>query len=290
MINLIAVGVYAIAVLIPQAIVYARLKWGLGAGIVAYLILCAITYAFAGPFFALEFGAVFGAAGLFLSIFAKNKFGVERVFLYTLIFIIVTSLLNFATTLKYRDKWNVKEHISKSIGALPELSPKDEGKSQKPKEIDPKIQERMEQAKKILMLTFPSINVVLLSVLVLIHLLLLKEIWHKLAKERGFYDLTRWRAKEFFIWPFLVSGFSIILPKDSALFAIGLNIFIISCLPFLFQGMSLLSFFMKKYKFPLVARAIAYVLVFSQVWFIILIFLGLADIWADLRKLKSVTA
>ena len=288
--NYVAYAVYAVAILIPQAIVYARLRWGIGAAIIVYLALFGISYAFGGPFFALEFGAVFGAAGLFLSIFAKTKTGVERVFLYTFIPLLLTSLLNFAALVKFQDKWDIKGHIARSIAPIqPEKAPA-QGAIPEQQKIEPKLQERLEQLKKILMITFPSINVILLAILVLIHLIWLKVLWPELAKERGFYELSRWRVKEYFIWPFLVSGFSMLLPKNSPLFVAGLNIFIISTIPFLFQGMSILSFFMRKYKFPLVARVITYVLVFSQIWLILLVFVGLADIWADLRKLKSVTA
>ncbi|HDH96951.1 MAG TPA: DUF2232 domain-containing protein, partial [Proteobacteria bacterium] len=187
--------------------------------------------------------------------------------------------------LNFRGDMTVREYIEHSISGQLEIETGEGGGE--PRRMDPEVKERLERFRWFLVSAYPAINISFIALLVLLHLIWLKELWSDVAERAGIRDLSVWRAREYLVWPFLAAGFSLLAPRDSVLFLVGLNLFIVATLPFLFQGMAIASFFMKKYGLPRFARALLYILIFSQPWFIILIFVGLADIWADLRKLKG---
>jgi len=286
----VAFAVYAAAVLSPQAVAYTRLRWGATAGLLAYATLCGLALVFTGPLFALEVATVFGACGLFIAMSVKAKFGAERVYLSATVPLLLTAAVSFALLLNFKGDMTVREYIDRTLSVQLESNAQETSDSAQQPKLDPKVEERIERLKGFVVLAYPSINIALIALLVLIHLIWLKELWPETAKRANIQDLSTWRAREFLIWPFLASGFTLLAPKDSMLFAMGLNLFIIMTLPFLFQGMAITSFFMKKYNLPKIARAFVYILLFSQLWVVILVFIGLADVWADLRKLKGAQA
>jgi uncharacterized protein YybS (DUF2232 family) len=58
---------------------------------------------------------------------------------------------------------------------------------------------------------------------------------------------------------------------------------------YFFQGLAIVASLLNKWSVPMLIRVLIYALIFIQTYgIIILSFLGLADVWADFRKLKQV--
>jgi uncharacterized protein YybS (DUF2232 family) len=57
---------------------------------------------------------------------------------------------------------------------------------------------------------------------------------------------------------------------------------------YFFQGLAIVASLLNKWSVPMLIRVLIYALIFIQTYgIIILSFLGLADVWADFRKLKQ---
>jgi uncharacterized protein YybS (DUF2232 family) len=99
-----------------------------------------------------------------------------------------------------------------------------------------------------------------------------------------FGDLTLWKAPEWLVW-FLIAGGGMMLAPIDILDSIGMNILIVCCLIYLFQGLAIVGFFFKRKRVPVLFRWMFYILIAVQQYMVILVIaFGLFDIWVDFRK------
>jgi uncharacterized protein YybS (DUF2232 family) len=100
-----------------------------------------------------------------------------------------------------------------------------------------------------------------------------------------FGDLSRWKMHDKFIWLLIVSGILVLVPFGT-LKIVGLNVLVLLLLFYLFQGLSIVQFYCNKKSIPLFIRVIGYFLIFAQQFLLLLVIgLGVIDVWADFRKL-----
>jgi uncharacterized protein YybS (DUF2232 family) len=99
-----------------------------------------------------------------------------------------------------------------------------------------------------------------------------------------FGDLTLWKAPERFVWLLILSG-SMTLAPIEVLDTIGLNVLIVCCLLYLFQGLAITAFFFRQRQVPVIFQGLFYTLIAVQQYMVILIIaVGLSDLWIDFRK------
>ncbi|MHB9098364.1 MAG: DUF2232 domain-containing protein [Syntrophales bacterium] len=99
-----------------------------------------------------------------------------------------------------------------------------------------------------------------------------------------FGDLCLWKAPEKLVWLLIVSGAMTLAPGD-ILDMVGMNLLIVCCLVYLFQGMAIIGFFFRQKKVPRMMRMLVYTLIVVQQYMVILVIVfGLFDMWIDFRK------
>jgi uncharacterized protein YybS (DUF2232 family) len=99
-----------------------------------------------------------------------------------------------------------------------------------------------------------------------------------------FGDLALWKAPEKLVWLLIVSGSMIFAPVE-VLDTIGINVLIVCCLIYLFQGLAIAAFFFRQKQVPVIFRGLFYMLIAVQQYMIIFIIaIGLSDLWIDFRK------
>jgi uncharacterized protein YybS (DUF2232 family) len=99
-----------------------------------------------------------------------------------------------------------------------------------------------------------------------------------------FGDLCLWKAPEKLVWLLIVSGAMTLAPVD-ILDIVALNMLIVCCLVYFFQGMAITGFFFRQRKVPRILRWLFYILIVVQQYMVILVIaFGLFDIWIDFRK------
>jgi uncharacterized protein YybS (DUF2232 family) len=104
-----------------------------------------------------------------------------------------------------------------------------------------------------------------------------------------FGDLTLWKAPEKMVW-LLIAGGVMLLAPQAALPVVGMNLLILCCLLYLFQGMAIVVFFFRRKGVPLFFRWLIYTLIMIQQYMLIFVLaLGLFDLWVDFRKRMSET-
>lgn len=103
----------------------------------------------------------------------------------------------------------------------------------------------------------------------------------------GAASLDRWHAPEQLVWVLIASGFLVFL--GSGLTAtLAVNVLIVTMAVYLFHGLSIILFFLNRYRVPGWARFGVYFLIFmQQILLVVLALLGLFDQWVDFRKMRK---
>lgn len=102
-----------------------------------------------------------------------------------------------------------------------------------------------------------------------------------------FGDLSRWKIPDKYVWLVIISGILILLPVRGIKIA-GLNMLVVLLFFYLFQGLSIINFYFNKKSTPVFVRILGYFLIFAQQFLLLLVIgLGLIDVWADFRKLEK---
>jgi len=113
----------------------------------------------------------------------------------------------------------------------------------------------------------------------------------KFTGYRPWADLKTWQLPERLIWLLIIAALAAILPLGSTIRLIGLNVLIVSSLVYFFQGFSVFVFFLHKWGVPLFLRFMLYgMMLFQSFGTIVLLIVGIGDVWLDLRRLKQQNA
>ena len=112
-----------------------------------------------------------------------------------------------------------------------------------------------------------------------------------ILKRRGLFfpdfgPLNLWKSPERLVWVLIGSGGLLILP-GSVLKIVGLNCLLVLLMVYFFQGIAIVSFFFEKKNFPRPLRIFLYSLIaFQQIILLLIIGLGIFDMWLNFRKIK----
>jgi Predicted membrane protein (DUF2232) len=110
---------------------------------------------------------------------------------------------------------------------------------------------------------------------------------HKNSGSGPWPEYRFWVLPEKLVWILIVAAILVVVPMEPGR-TIGLNVLMVSTLLYCFQGTAIMLFYFSKWKVPLFLRTLIYVLLFFQTFGVILLgILGVADVWTDIRRLKS---
>lgn len=96
-----------------------------------------------------------------------------------------------------------------------------------------------------------------------------------------------WKLPEVLIWAFICSAIGAVLPYQP-IQTTGINLLIVICLLYGFQGLAIAVFLLKKWNVPRLMRTAIYLMIILQSFgTVILIIAGVADVWFDLRRIEK---
>jgi uncharacterized protein YybS (DUF2232 family) len=88
------------------------------------------------------------------------------------------------------------------------------------------------------------------------------------------------------VWGLIACGFSLFVPGLEGLRAAALNLLLLLAACYFAQGLAVIAFFFHKNNVPRFLRGITYILiVFQQIFTLLVVGLGLFDLWANFRRL-----
>ena len=148
-----------------------------------------------------------------------------------------------------------------------------------------KIPEIVEQMLQLL----PGLLFVSLCLIVLLNLLFLcRRFPDRRAQWLSIETFREWKCPEHVIWPFIASGFVLFVPAGDPLTIVAVNILLITAVCYFVQGLAVVAYFFHKNNVPRFLRSATYILIiFQQMFTVLVAALGLFDLWGDFRRLKK---
>lgn len=226
-----------------------------------------------------------GAAGLLMTQITAKKFSIEKTIIYPALFIIGAVCFYFmydAVALGANPWQLVKNYLTVTIQEFVKQY------SQLPLNAE-NINLMKDNEKNMIsgfIQIFPSMVMILSMLIIWLNLLLGKDYLSRAGiVYPGFVALSNWKAPDYIIWLFIISGALFFIPQKDVIF-FSLNIFLVVCFIYLLQGLAIVSFLFQSKNVPVFFRRLFYFLIAVQLILMIPIMaIGLFDIWVDFRKL-----
>ena len=148
------------------------------------------------------------------------------------------------------------------------------------------VQEYLKILIKVVTKIYPALMVVGTGFVVWINIVISRPLFRLLnLNYPHFGPMDRWRAPELMVWGVIAAGFSLFL-SIPVVKLIAINSLIVMLTIYVFHGLSILLFFLNKYRVPSWVRIGIYFLIFfQQIFLIVLAMAGLFDQWIDFRKI-----
>jgi uncharacterized protein YybS (DUF2232 family) len=97
--------------------------------------------------------------------------------------------------------------------------------------------------------------------------------------------LSHWSSPEWLVFILVAAGFALLAPFPGVRQA-GLNLLLILGFVYFCQGLAVISALLQRFQLPWVLRGLVYVLAFMNPLMIVVMILGLTDLWLDFRRLQ----
>jgi len=278
---------FFIALLLPQPVLFFRLKLGKSKGaiipIAAFLIILFVIQSLSIDLF--FYGSLL-LIGFLIGNYLEQHVSIEKTILNTVLTTMGICLLLFILKSFANDKSFliiISDYVTKNI----ELSFKiysEIGIDQK--QID-SLAKSSDIIANIIIKILPSMFTTMLVFISWLNILLIKKILKKDGVIMSWLGiLNHWKAPEYLVWFTILTLGSFFVPIEN-IKILGLNIFIVLMLVYFFQGISIVSFFFEKKEFPFFLKFFIYTLiVIQQIFAVLIIGIGFFDTWFDFRKLN----
>jgi uncharacterized protein YybS (DUF2232 family) len=271
---------------VPQPVLSFGLKYGIGWGLGVLLVatvLCAViggeevTFIYAE--FALMAGLLFGLLGRLRAI-ESLVIGIT-----TALCVYTGSLMLYffgswpATVHEFRA--SLTQHLASAARIHEKMGFPQEG-------LD-LLKERTPQIVEMILQLLPALVFISLAFVVLINLLfLLRRFPERRTQWLSVENLREWQGPEFLVWVLIVCGFSLFIPGLEFARVYAFNILLIIGTCYFAQGLAIIAFFFHKNNVPRFLRGVTYVLIiFQQIFTLLVVVLGLFDLWGDFRRLRK---
>ena len=106
------------------------------------------------------------------------------------------------------------------------------------------------------------------------------------APELTHSSLATWHAPDVWVWGLIVALALIMVPQETARFT-GWNFAILYAVLYLAQGIAIVEYYLRKARVKPVIRGLIHALILALPTIVFIIALGVVDIWADVRKVRS---
>ena len=150
------------------------------------------------------------------------------------------------------------------------------------------FQEYLKALKEGIAVIYPSLLAVGSAFVVWLNVIMSRPLFRRRNLEvPEFGALDRWQSPELMVWGLIAAGFSLFL-SISPLRLVAVNALVILLAIYFFHGLSILLFFLNKYRVPPWMRIGVYALILLQQFLVIGVTMaGVFDQWLDLRRIHQ---
>jgi uncharacterized protein YybS (DUF2232 family) len=138
--------------------------------------------------------------------------------------------------------------------------------------------------KALLEWVLPGLMVANMGLVAWLNVVLARQLYALLGWGEPEPPLYQWVAPEWLVFPLVGAGFLLLVPVSGIRF-VGLNLLLVLAVLYFAQGLAVVATWFHRLGLPRVLRIIGYPLMFLNPVFVVIITLGLMDLWLDFRRL-----
>src|SRR5712692_659402 len=149
------------------------------------------------------------------------------------------------------------------------------------------LKERIPQVVQTTLQFLPGLLFVSLVLIVLINIVFLcRRFPARRAQWLSIQNFREWKGPEPMVWGLIACGFVLFIPGLQVVRIFALNILLVIAAAYFIQGLAVIAYFFHKNNVPRFLRGVTYVLIaFEQIFTLLVVGLGLFDLWGDFRRL-----
>jgi len=135
----------------------------------------------------------------------------------------------------------------------------------------------------------PALAFTCFAFVVLVNILLLcRRFPERRAQWLSVETLREWKGPESMVWALIAAGFALFVPGLEIARVFSLNVLLVVGACYFAQGLAVVAYFFHKNNVPRFLRGLTYMLiVFQQIFTLLVAGLGLFDLWGDFRRLSK---
>jgi uncharacterized protein YybS (DUF2232 family) len=269
---------------VAQPVLLFGLKYGIAGALGVLALVFVLLLAFGAEELALIYSLFAVMAGLLMALLGRLR-AIEY-----LVGSIATAMLAITAGLAYYffGSWTAMFHeLRVSFTQQLESAVRMQEKMGLPQESLTILKEQAPQIVEMMLRLLPALLLLSFAFIVLINVLYLAR---RFAERRSDWFslpyLREWKAPEPLVWGFIASGFMVFFPGVGLVGAVALNILVVIAACYFGQGLAVIAYFFNKNNVPRFLRGLTYILIiFQQIFTLLVVGLGLFDLWGDFRRL-----
>ena len=271
---------------VPQPVLTFGIKFGIGWGVGVVIAAIVFVGLVAGVELALVYAIFALIAGLVMGLLGRVRAIEFLVFGVAIVVFTATAALLFYSFGSWSAMFEeLRQGLTHQLASAVRLHEK----MGLPQDSLDLLKERTPQIIEMMVQLIPALLFLSLALVALINILFL---CRRFPQRRGQWlsvdNLREWKGPEFLVWGLILCGFALFIPGLEFVRTVSVNILIIIGACYFAQGLAIIGYFFHKNNVPRFLRGVTYVLIiFQQIFTLLVVGLGLFDLWADFRRLRK---
>ena len=277
---------FALFPLVPQPVLSFGIRYGLMRGMGVVVLALAVLLLWGGEQLGYVYSIFVLLIGLLFLLLGRIRVLETLVLGISAVVFTAFSAVLFFLYGSWRAIYNdVSESLNSSLMSAVEMHEK----MGFPQESIAVLKERTPEIAEAILYLLPAAAFVSLGLIVLFNVVLL---CRRFPEERPHWvtlvSLREWKAPDFLVWGVIASGFAMFIPGLESIKTLAANLLLVFGACYFFQGLAIIAFYFNKNNVPRFVRGVVYLfIVFQQIFTIIVVGLGLFDLWVDFRRLRK---
>ena len=271
---------------VPQPVLFFGLKYGAGSGVAVLAAALVILFVFAGQALGFVYSIFAVMVGLLFWLLGRLR-AIEL-----LVTAVAAAMLATAAgvLLHFYGSWGVMtQDFRGSLTDNLTVAMRVHEKMGFPQESLNLFREKIPDIVEQMLQLLPGLLFVGLCLVVLLNILFL---WRRFPEQRAQWSAVatfrEWKCPEQLVWAVIACGFAFFVPASEVVTLVALNVLLVTGICYFIQGLAIVAFFFHKNSVPRFLRSATYILIiFQQIFTLLVAALGLFDLWGDFRRLKK---
>ena len=271
---------------VAQPVLLFGFKYGIAGGLSVLAVVFLLFVVFGAEELAFIYGVFAVMAGLLMTLLGRIRAIEYLVGSTAAVMLSMTAALSYY----FFGSWAAMfQDLRSSLAQQLESAVRMQEKMGLPQDSLTMLKEQAPQIVEMMLRLLPALLLLSFAFIVLINILYLGRRFPERRSEWFSLPFLReWKAPEPLVWGLIACGIALFLSGAGLPGAVALNLLLVIGACYFGQGLAVIAYFFNKNNVPRFLRGLTYILiVFQQIFTLLVVGLGLFDLWGDFRRLSK---